>query len=286
MALGISLTRSRHRIIALWPEMATVPTAHARPDSGPERQLSGPRRARLPAVQTGKIRTFLDAVGHEPFYRRGQRGGEMQTETEQSALDRSLAAAALAGLGPSWCPRNTDLAAMHGLIHDWVGLSAFVVMALTPLVFAGSLRRVPGWVSWPGRASSSVWARRRPFLTMPLGVREAYFGIGLTARGYRVKGVATVDLSWSRPTATSFDVFGGGAKITTTTASAYTDTIDKSRPGRYTYQVCQATLAMCSDQVTVTSRPGPPRRSPRTPQDEVIRSNHVRSLGSDAGRRR
>jgi Protein of unknown function (DUF998) len=75
-------------------------------------------------------------------------------------------------------PKNTDPQTTHGLIHGLLGLFAFVVMALTPLVFAGSLRLSPGW-SWMTRASlifgvASVAA----FLAMPLGFGDSYFGIG------------------------------------------------------------------------------------------------------------
>jgi PKD repeat protein len=76
--------------------------------------------------------------------------------------------------------------------------------------------------------------------------------VGLTARGYKVKGVEKVDLAWSKSGAASFDVYRNGAKIATVTAFAYSDTTGKTGPGSYTYQICQATLAMCSNQVTVT----------------------------------
>ncbi|SCL35191.1 PKD repeat-containing protein [Micromonospora rhizosphaerae] len=76
--------------------------------------------------------------------------------------------------------------------------------------------------------------------------------IGLTARGYKVRGVEKVDLSWNESGA-SFDVYRNGAKIATVAGSGYTDIIGKSGPGSYTYQVCQATTAICSNQVTVTS---------------------------------
>jgi PKD repeat protein len=76
--------------------------------------------------------------------------------------------------------------------------------------------------------------------------------IGLTARGYKVKGAEKVDLGWSRSGAGSFDVYRNGAKIATVAGTGYTDTTGKTGPGRYTYQVCQATAAICSNQVTVT----------------------------------
>jgi PKD repeat protein len=71
--------------------------------------------------------------------------------------------------------------------------------------------------------------------------------IALTARGYKVKSAQTVDLSWSG--SASVDVYRNGAKVTTV---AGTDTIGKTGPGGYTYQVCQTTTAICSNQATVT----------------------------------
>lgn len=75
-------------------------------------------------------------------------------------------------------PRDTDPATTHGLIHGLVGVFAFLVMALTPLVFAGSLRLVPAG----GRLarSSLVFGigTVATFLAVPLGFRDAYFGIG------------------------------------------------------------------------------------------------------------
>jgi hypothetical protein len=181
----------------------------------------------------------------------------MQTETEQSALDRTLAATALAGvgvfvvlvlllhplkthgynistdavslyavgdfgslmtiafvgmglghlglaaalhrrlrrwLGPSFLtlvgvcllvsavfetdPRNTDPPTTHGLIHNLVGLLVFIIMALTPLVFAVSLRRTPGWARLTRASLTFGVATTAAFLAMPLGFRDAYFGIG------------------------------------------------------------------------------------------------------------
>jgi PKD repeat protein len=76
--------------------------------------------------------------------------------------------------------------------------------------------------------------------------------IGLTARGYKVKGDAKVDLAWSTSDPANVDVYRNGAKIATVAGTGYTDTTGKTGPGSYTYQVCQATTEICSNQVTVT----------------------------------
>jgi Protein of unknown function (DUF998) len=75
-------------------------------------------------------------------------------------------------------PKNTVPPSTNGLIHVLVGLFVFVVMALTPWVFAGSLRRVPA-LAWLARASLIFGVGTvAAFLAIPLAFRDAYFGIG------------------------------------------------------------------------------------------------------------
>jgi PKD repeat protein len=76
--------------------------------------------------------------------------------------------------------------------------------------------------------------------------------IGLTARGYKVKGLQKVDLSWSGSRAESFDVYRDGVRIATVPATAYTDNLNRKGSGAYRYKVCEAETSTCSDQVTVT----------------------------------
>jgi PKD repeat protein len=76
--------------------------------------------------------------------------------------------------------------------------------------------------------------------------------IGLTARGYKVKGVAKIDLTWTGSGSASVDIYRNGANITTLAGTSYTDTISKPSASSYTYKVCHATLAICSNQVAVT----------------------------------
>jgi PKD repeat protein len=74
--------------------------------------------------------------------------------------------------------------------------------------------------------------------------------IGLTASGSKVKGVQKVDLSWTGPASTTFDVYRNGTKIATVQAVAYTDTANKGS-GSYTYKVCVAGTSSCSNAATV-----------------------------------
>jgi PKD repeat protein len=75
--------------------------------------------------------------------------------------------------------------------------------------------------------------------------------IQLSARGYKVKGLEKVDLSWSGPSGASYDVYRNGTKIATLSTTAYTDTVGKG-PGSYTYQVCATALSSCSNEATVS----------------------------------
>src|SRR5215207_7589835 len=74
---------------------------------------------------------------------------------------------------------------------------------------------------------------------------------GLTARGYKVKGLQRVDLSWSGSTAAGFDIYRDGETIAATAASSYTDNLNRKGPGGYAYKVCQAGSSICSDRATV-----------------------------------
>jgi PKD repeat protein len=76
--------------------------------------------------------------------------------------------------------------------------------------------------------------------------------IALTARGYKVKGLEKVDLSWSGPSGASFDVYRNGTKTATVQASAYTDSLNAKGVGTYAYRVCAPAASVCSNQVTVS----------------------------------
>jgi large repetitive protein len=76
--------------------------------------------------------------------------------------------------------------------------------------------------------------------------------IALSVGGYKVKGLEKVDLSWTGPGGTSFDVYRDGGKIATVQAAAYTDNLNTRGAGTYTYKVCAPAASTCSNQTTVS----------------------------------
>ena len=81
-------------------------------------------------------------------------------------------------------------------------------------------------------------------------------GFSLSARGYKIKGRQTVDLTWSGAGAgvTSVAVYRNNA-LNTTTANdgSWTDSIGLKGGGTYTYKVCEAgSTTACSNTATVT----------------------------------
>jgi outer membrane protein assembly factor BamB len=77
--------------------------------------------------------------------------------------------------------------------------------------------------------------------------------ITLTARGYKVHGRQTVDLSWTGATSSNVDVYRNGVLIVTTLNDGfYTDSVGGRGHATYTYQVCNAGTQTCSNQTTVT----------------------------------
>jgi serine protease len=76
--------------------------------------------------------------------------------------------------------------------------------------------------------------------------------IGLTASGYKVKGLQKVDLSWSGPSGASFDIYRNGAKIASVQTTSYTDNINVKGSATYTYRVCAPAASTCSNDVSVS----------------------------------
>lgn len=77
--------------------------------------------------------------------------------------------------------------------------------------------------------------------------------ITLSASGTKVKGAATVNLTWAGASGTSVDIFRNGTKITTTSNSgAYTDSLGRGASGTFIYQVCEAGTSTCSNTASVT----------------------------------
>jgi PKD repeat protein len=82
-------------------------------------------------------------------------------------------------------------------------------------------------------------------------VSKAVNPISLSARGYKVRGLEKVDLSWSGPSGTSFDLYRNGTKIVTVSTTAYTDNVGKA-VGSYTYKVCAPATSSCSNDASVS----------------------------------
>jgi hypothetical protein len=78
--------------------------------------------------------------------------------------------------------------------------------------------------------------------------------ITLSVNGYKVKGVHTVDLTWSGATGTNVDIYRNSSPLTTTANDgAYTDsTGNKGGGASYTYQVCEAGTSNCSNTATAS----------------------------------
>jgi thermitase len=77
--------------------------------------------------------------------------------------------------------------------------------------------------------------------------------ITLQARGYKIHGLQKVDLFWSGPTSGFIDIYRDGVLIATVPNQGgfYTDNINRTGKGTYTYRVCVAGTGNCSNQVTV-----------------------------------
>jgi hypothetical protein len=74
----------------------------------------------------------------------------------------------------------------------------------------------------------------------------------LSARGYKVKGVQTVNLSWKSGW-TSVIVYRNGKPVANTmNTGAFTDTIGTKGAGTYTYRVCNPASSECSTDASVT----------------------------------
>ena len=87
--------------------------------------------------------------------------------------------------------------------------------------------------------------------TAPVPVPPSNGGGTLSARGRKVKGLQTVDLSWSGVNGTSLDVYRGGTKWSTANDGYETDAINKKGSATYTYKVCAAGTDTCSNTATV-----------------------------------
>jgi PKD repeat protein len=77
-------------------------------------------------------------------------------------------------------------------------------------------------------------------------------GITLSASGYKVRGVLTVDLVWSGAGSTSVNVYRNGSVIATTANDGtYTDNTGQRGGATLTYRVCEAGTSTCSADAVV-----------------------------------
>jgi PKD repeat protein len=85
--------------------------------------------------------------------------------------------------------------------------------------------------------------------------------ITLSASGYKVKGVDTVDLTWSGFTTGTVDITRNGSPVATAvpynnnatgSPGSYTDSTGQRGGATFTYQVCQHGTSTCSNTFTVT----------------------------------
>src|SRR5262249_15115360 len=79
--------------------------------------------------------------------------------------------------------------------------------------------------------------------------RRAGAGIAVRARGYKVQGLQTVDLSWTAASSSGIDIYRNGVLIVTVpNNNFYTDHPDGRSDAIYTYKVSGAGTGNCSNQ--------------------------------------
>jgi PKD repeat protein len=82
-------------------------------------------------------------------------------------------------------------------------------------------------------------------------VTETVLVLGLSASGYKVKGLQKVDLSWNGAASESFDVSRNGVVIATVSSGQYTDNVNGRGAGSYLYKVCARARNTCANEATV-----------------------------------
>jgi lysyl endopeptidase len=118
-------------------------------------------------------------------------------------------------------------------------------------------------VSWNGGGTSSTrlstWLDPTNSGAQFIDGREASGGGGggtppdsLAANSSRNRSTLTVNLSWSNGSGTNVDVYRGSSVVATTANDgAYTDVVRVKKSGSFSYKVCNAGTAECSNSVTV-----------------------------------
>jgi lysyl endopeptidase len=118
-------------------------------------------------------------------------------------------------------------------------------------------------VSWQGGGSTSTrlsnWLDPGNTGVQFMDGREAAGGGGggtpptaLAASSSRIRNTLTVNLGWTNGSGTNVDVYRGSGVIATAANDGnYTDSVRVKKSGSFTYKVCNAGTAECSNTVTV-----------------------------------
>jgi PKD repeat protein len=89
--------------------------------------------------------------------------------------------------------------------------------------------------------------------TQSVTVSDGTGGLTLSASGYKVRAIQHADLTWSGASSADIDVYRDGAKIATVANNgAHTDNIGTKKGGPYTYKICEAGTATCSNEAVVS----------------------------------
>src|SRR6266566_1285351 len=109
---------------------------------------------------------------------------------------------------------------------------------------AGMMGLAPSWPRW--ESSTARLVRVRP----PHRRRRLHHH---PRQHQPLRRLQKVDLFWSGPTSGFIDIYRNGALIATVAndGGSYTDNINRTGRGTYTYRVCVAGTGNCSNQVTV-----------------------------------
>jgi subtilisin family serine protease len=75
--------------------------------------------------------------------------------------------------------------------------------------------------------------------------------ITLSGNSFKVRGVLSVELSWSGQSSSHVDVLYNGSYLTTRSGSSWTHETGLRGGGSVTYKVCEAGTSVCSSQITV-----------------------------------
>lgn len=107
----------------------------------------------------------------------------------------------------------------------------------------------------------------------------------LTANGYKVRGVNTVDLFWNGATSTNVDIYRDGVLIATVpNTGSYTDSTGQNGSGTFIYKVCDAGTQNCSNLVAVRfggPAPTPTATPTPTPGGISLSANGYKVMGVD-----